>query len=172
MGLSIVASGAIILIVLISVSFSLVYINAYAAINNENTYRISRTVDEYRFGTLIKITNVTFVSLDRLNVTVKNIGNTKIWRYQFCDVMVSYTANVSGTLYQLSTRLVYSSSGGIGTWSVLKIVNDFVDPGILNPNESMILSVVLPYSAVSGTSMVLVFVTDNGVWNSYGVIVP
>jgi len=172
MGVSIVASGSIILILLISIGFGLLYANVNAASGNEAAYKISRLIDEYRIETLIKIMNVTFNSLQQVNVTIKNVGNTKIWKYQFCDVVVTYIANVSNSLIKLTTRLTYSQSGGLGTWYVWKIINDYVDPGILNPNESMIITLTLPYPSVRGTVLVIVFSTDNGVWDSYGVIVP
>lgn len=162
-------SGAVILIILISVGFGLVYINMSMMFNNESAYRVSRYIDAYRAETMIKITNVTIVSLQKLNITISNIGNSKIWKYNLCDLIVTYTANVSNVLYRLTTRLSYSQSGNPGTWSLSKIVNDYVDPGILNPNESMIISAVLPYPAAHNSSMVLVFGTDNGVWSSYGV---
>ncbi len=172
MGVSVVVSGSIILIILISIGFGLIYVHINAISNNETAYKISRLVDEYRVETLIKIVNITFSSLQQVNVTVKNVGNTKIWKYQFCDIIVTYVANVSGSLYKLVTRLAYSQNGGLGTWYVSKILNDYIDPGILNPSESMILTLTLQYPSVRNTAFVVIFITDNGVWDSYGVIVP
>lgn len=172
MGVSAVVSGSIIFILLISIGFGLLYTNVNVISDNESVYKISRLIDEYRAKTLVKIVNVTFSSLKQVNVTIKNIGNTKVWEYQFCDVIVTYTANVSNSLIRLTTRLIYSQSGGSGTWYVWKIINDYVDPSILNPSESMIITLTLPYPSVRNTAFVIVFSTDNGVWDSYEVIVP
>ncbi len=137
MGLSIVMSGAIIMISLVIV----LYAFSGVAMNIFSLGEVSTNVLEHQDSiskSMISMKHVSsLVGSPNLNLTLSNDGQEKTWRFPMYDVLVTYDGVTSG---QLTEKLSYGGDclGGIpaqGTWCIQSISRDVLDPGILNPTE-------------------------------------
>lgn len=197
MGLSVAISGSIIMlsIVIVMYAFSGVTANFFSlgevtSQTLEYNDSISKTeISLHHVSTLVGSPNV--------NLTLRNDGQVKTWRFPMYDVLVTYDGTTSG---RLTEQLSYSGDcvGGIpasGFWCIQSISKDVLDPGLLNPTEeasirlqvnenladvNAIISistakgvtsrVVAPYCGPSCYQMLWTVVSDETVinWNNIG----
>jgi hypothetical protein len=111
---------------------------------------------------------------DYFRATVKNTGQTKLASYDKWDVILSYVEG-GGNMY--SRWLPYSASPpGNNQWQKarlgLKGPLEFFEPGILNPDEEMVILAKLDPSMSSNATGDITFTTPNGVYNSRSFIAP
>ncbi|MEX2313860.1 MAG: hypothetical protein WD650_07750 [Nitrosopumilaceae archaeon] len=137
MGLSIAVSGAIIMISMVLV----LYVFSGTAMNVFSLGEVSSEVSEYNDSiskSEISLHHVsTLVGSPNINLTLRNDGQVKTWRFSMYDVLVTYDGATSG---KLTEQLSYSGDclGGIptsGSWCIQSITRDVLDPGLLNPTE-------------------------------------
>jgi len=109
--------------------------------------------------------SVTATSIDptgaNVTLTVLNEGQTPIADFNRMDVLVQYFGE-SGTRYD---KWIAYTSGALGSdmWTAGGFLNDIFEPGILNPGETMDLTVRLnPVVGVATTNKAVV-ATEHGV---------
>lgn len=105
------------------------------------------TVD--RLHTNIKISNATLTD-GSVHLTVENIGETKLSNFDHWDVIV---VNDHKATYLKNDELSY----------YLPPTGDFINPGILDPDESV--DIKLPSQFNSG-SLYITVITENGITSS------
>ena len=107
MGLGIALAGAIICVTMIAV-LSIVYSVSGQIFEINSSRTKSADVQNTLFQTNMTISNIIVASGSQFpNFTLTNTGNEKLWNYDKFDVMVDYTADVSGTPIQKTERLYY-----------------------------------------------------------------
>lgn len=95
-----------------------------------------------------------------VSVTLLNDGSTRIGTIADLDIIVSFFTDPTG---QASLWLPYDASGLTdNTWSLVTILNDDQEPGILNPGESADLLLKLNPGVAVGPSNSLVISTEVG----------
>jgi len=95
-----------------------------------------------------------------VSVTLLNDGATRVGSFEELDVIVSYFTFPGG---QSNVWLPYDASGLTdNTWSLVSILNDDHEPGILNPGESAELVLNLNPTVAIGPSNSLVISTEIG----------
>ena len=106
---------------------------------------------------------------DRVDITVRNVGSTKLADFQQWDVFVQY---YTGSSAYLIKRIPYTAniSPGNDMWTVIGIYVDaaavkpeMFEPGILNAGEEMVLRIKLAVPIGAGTSNSATIVTANGI---------
>jgi hypothetical protein len=129
---------------------------------------IGRTLrdSEERYGqqnrTGLTVTNT---SIDgsgaNLTVTVRNDGSTPVADYPGMDVLVQYFGE-TGTRYD---KWIAYTSGALGsdTWTTGPFTNDVFEPKILNPGESVDLTVRVNPAVGAGTTNRAIIGTEKGV---------
>ena len=137
MGLSVAISGGIILLSIVIVFY------AFSGIT-ENFFslgEVSSQVLDYKDSiskSEISLHHVsTLVGSPDIDLTLRNDGQVKTWKFPMYDVLVTYDGATSG---KLTEQLSYDGDclGGIppsGSWCVQSISRDVLDPGLLNPTE-------------------------------------
>jgi archaellum component FlaF (FlaF/FlaG flagellin family) len=89
--------------------------------------------------------DITITSVNRtggeVDVTVQNTGATSVVDFSKVDVVVQYSSG--GTSYVKYIAFTTDSPPPDDMWGVVAIVNDVVDPRVLNSGESMTLRVQL-----------------------------
>ena len=137
MGLSVAISGGIILLSIVIVFY------AFSGIT-ENFFslgEVSSQVLDYKDSiskSEISLHHVsTLVGSPDIDLTLRNDGQVKTWKFPMYDVFVTYDGATSG---KLTEQLSYDGDclGGIppsGSWCVQSISRDVLDPGLLNPTE-------------------------------------
>src|SRR3972149_9066351 len=137
MGLSIVMAGAIIMITLVIVLYSF----SGFALNIFSLSEVSSEVSEHDDSiskSEISLNHVsTLVGSPDIDLTLRNDGQVKTWRFPMYDVLVTYDGAISG---RLTEKLSYDGDclGGTppaGSWCIESISRDMLDPGLLNPTE-------------------------------------
>jgi flagellar protein FlaF len=83
---------------------------------------------------------------------VTNTGNEVITNFEHVDI---FTCDSGGTDYVLYTY-DQDQSGASGTWTVLRIDNDLIHPGEIDPGETAWF-----WASFSGNDPVVVQVTTN-----------
>ncbi|HEY7367633.1 MAG TPA: hypothetical protein VH562_04145, partial [Nitrosopumilaceae archaeon] len=197
MGLSIVISGAIIMIVMVLV----LYAFAGTAMSVFSLGEISSEVIEHNDSiskSEISLHHVsTLIGSPDIDLILRNDGQVKTWRFPMYDVLVTYDGATSG---RLTEKLSYDGDclGGTppsGSWCIESISRDMLDPGLLNPteeadirlrvnenlaDENAIISittakgvtskVMAPYCGPSCYQMLWTVVSDESVinWNNIG----
>ncbi len=111
---------------------------------------------------------------DYLRITVKNSGQIKLASYDKWDVIVSYEAG-GGTLY--STWLPNTvTAPGDNEWQNARIgLNgplEYFEPGILNPEEEMVILAHLNPLPASGTTGDISLTAPNGIYDTIPLINP
>jgi archaellum component FlaF (FlaF/FlaG flagellin family) len=95
-----------------------------------------------------------------LSVTLLNDGSTRIGTIEDLDIIVSYVTVASG---RANIWLPFDASGLTdNTWSLVSILNDDHEPGILNPGESAELLLNLNPGVAVGPTNSLVISTEIG----------
>jgi hypothetical protein len=113
---------------------------------------------------------------DEFVFLLTNIGTTKLWDFENFDMFVTYDGIVNGITTQLTEPLTYKTmqkpvqvncDGTVqglskGDWAFGTSTNDNLDPGILNPQESVQVSGRLDNKFAVNGSGTLSFTTDTG----------
>jgi len=95
-----------------------------------------------------------------VNITLLNEGSTRIGKIADLDIIVSYFTSPSG---QANVWLPFDDTGlTANSWSVVAILNDDYEPGILNPGESAQLLLNLNPGVAVGPTNSLVISTEIG----------
>ena len=106
-----------------------------------------------------------------VRLTLQNTGSEKLWNFGSFDILLQYSyINVqgNGTVMQSRTEsLTYAGNVpenaiATGKWGLTSFVNDRIDPGILNPGESIEISCVLRNDIVQNSNLFVSVVADNG----------
>ena len=84
-------------------------------------------------------------------ITVTNTGSIKLADFNHWDVIVNDSAGHA---------IWYAYGTGLGTWS--QITQEKFEPGILNPGETMSISVLVQFSIVPSSINVAAISTPNG----------
>jgi hypothetical protein len=137
LGLSIAISGAIIMTIMVLV----LYVFSGTAMNVFSLGEVSSEVIEHNDSiskSEISLHHVsTLVGSPNVNLTLRNDGQVKTWKFPMYDILVTYDGVTSGSLTE---QLSYSGDclGGApasGFWCIQSIARDILDPGLLNPTE-------------------------------------
>jgi hypothetical protein len=95
-----------------------------------------------------------------VTVTLLNDGSTRVGAIEDLDVIVSYFTTSAS---QANVWLPFEPTGATpNTWSLLDILNDDYEPGILNPGESAQLVLNLNPGVEVGPTNSLVISTQIG----------
>jgi archaellum component FlaF (FlaF/FlaG flagellin family) len=95
-----------------------------------------------------------------VTVTLLNEGSTRIGKVEDLDVIVSYFTSLSG---QTNVWLPFDDTGlATNSWTLVTILNDDYEPGILNPGESAQLLLNLNPGVAVGPTNSLVISTEIG----------
>lgn len=119
MGLSIAVAGGIICITVLAI-FSIVFSQSdqVYVINSARTK--STDIQNILFHTNMTIDDITAEAGSQfVNFTLTNTGNEKFWNYGDFDIVINYTANVSGLPAQRTEQMSFSSSTGSITFDNL-----------------------------------------------------
>ncbi len=100
-----------------------------------------------------------------LDVTLENSGQTKIADFDKWDVIVQY---FDGTGVYHTTWLPYTAGAlSDNTWQVVWIrfngAAEVIEPGVLNPEEQIMLRAQLNPSVGAGTTNMVIVATPNGI---------
>lgn len=171
MGLSVTVSASIVFMALIlaSTTLSAGLFISMSLINKsveEQAYLSQRDV-----LTIVKVDNASMQNPVWLEFYVSNVGFSKLWNFQSCDVIVSYTGREGKNTFKVVEKLVYSAPPpGRGGWSIVQFYNDLNDPKILNPRETMLVRGQLSYEVARGSVVTVVFSTDSGFSYEYSFV--
>jgi hypothetical protein len=105
---------------------------------------------------------------DYLRVTVKNKGQTKLASFDKWDAIVSYldSANASHSTWLPYTAILPGDNEWQKTRIGLDGPTEFFEPGILNPDEEMVILAHLNPPPKAGSSGDVSLATPNGVYSS------
>jgi archaellum component FlaF (FlaF/FlaG flagellin family) len=105
-------------------------------------------------------------NIPRAQVNITNTGNTLIYDFEHCDLIMSYTS--SGRLQVLRERYSSTKTNESGYWYIDEIV---VNGGYvvshngskgLEPSETAVLEVNLPNLPDKGSLVIVIFATPGG----------
>ncbi|HSA98569.1 MAG TPA: DUF2341 domain-containing protein, partial [Candidatus Nitrosotenuis sp.] len=175
MGLGVAIAGGILSLMTVTVMF--VVPNVMESITNVRESKSELIKSQLNLGdTSLRIDNVIAAQKnDEFVFLLTNIGTSKLWNFGDFSLFVTYDGIVNGTTTQVTEPVTYQhiaptkvncdgSVQGVsrGYWAPGTFTNDNLDPGILNPNESVQISGKLNYKfAVNGTGS-LALATDTG----------
>lgn len=105
-----------------------------------------------RLHTDIKVNNITFDKNDSyITLTVENTGETKLSNFKLWDIIVAD-----------NSRDFYISNNE--RW--ITSIKDIINPGILDPHESMDMKLSLPESNNLTGSLLIKVIAENGITSS------
>jgi archaellum component FlaF (FlaF/FlaG flagellin family) len=112
-------------------------------------------------GTQLTITDASVdPSGDFVTVSLRNDGQTRIAAYDRIDVILSYHPAPS---LQINAWLPYRSGGpAANSWTLLSILDDGFEPGILNPGETALIRVDVNPGIAAGQTHSIVVSTEQG----------
>jgi len=114
-----------------------------------------------RTGTQLTVQNTSVdPSGDFVTFDLRNDGQTRIASFDRLDLIVTYYETPTS---QVSAWLPYNSSGPVANaWTLVSILDDGFEPGILNPGETAQLRLDLNPGIAAGGSNSLVISTELG----------
>jgi hypothetical protein len=114
-----------------------------------------------RTGTQLTVQNASVdASGDFVTFDLANEGQTRIASFNRLDLIVTY---YEAPASPVSAWLPYNAGGpAANTWTLLSIVDDAFEPGILNPGETAQLRLDLNPGIAAGESNSLVISTELG----------
>lgn len=152
MGLSTIMAFSLISVVMITL-ISVVLLNLgfssnliYNAENLRQNFSISQLNSKITILSVTANNNLLYVSL-------ANNGSITLWNFCHFAVIVKYYANVSGTEKLIVSLYNYSKTPSAYQWS---------SSGILNPDSTVRLTIVLPYPPYANTNAVIAISTNYG----------
>ncbi len=170
MGISIVISSSIMIIALLAAAFTI--------LNSINDISIIEVLnDNIVLYDDISNTDIKIISIqasDNNNfiiVNVNNNGTTKLWNYRYFDLIVTYDANITNNNVRVTEYLAYSTTLTNGSWTVNSIINDALDPDILNPDEQAVIHAKLSYTIYPNGKLIVSLSTNNGVTYTTGKVI-
>ena len=107
MGLSVVISGAIMMVALMFVLYSIPTLMSSITSVSETSSEISKLENEILQTEISLDTLIANSSMPSLTFNVNNINNEKLWDYENFDVIVTYDADISGTKTRITETLPY-----------------------------------------------------------------
>lgn len=136
--------------------------------NTSNNYQVLSQRDQDILRTNVSILSTTQGTSDSLEVSLRNDGHTKLTNFDRWDIIVFYH-DASNNNH--ATYLSYTSSDlGNNQWKLVGIYVDasalspeIFDPGILDPDEEMIIQCQLNPPAGLNTTNLISISTPNGV---------
>lgn len=105
-----------------------------------DSWREAETHSMERLQSDIAITSAVRTG-NQLDLTIQNEGSTPVVDFSRVDVLVQYSAG--GTPYAKYIPFTTDLPQPDDTWSVLAIVNDVIDPRVVNYGESMSVRILL-----------------------------
>ncbi len=164
MGLSVAISGGIVLFVVVYVLLMIPSIVSQTVSITKASSDIS-TVENSILKTEVGIRDISALAgSDMINFTLKNSGTEKLWNFEKFNVIVSYSS-VAGQ----KTELLKHSGAcpaplfpAKKQWCMESIVGDYIEPKILNTNETMSVLSKVNQPVAPGTVDIAVS-TDNGI---------
>lgn len=92
---------------------------------------------------------------------ITNTNLEKLWEFDKFDIIITYD---SAGITQTET-LTYDSAcaPAIGEWCISTWTNDIIDPKILNNGESITVDVEVSNNIQSGSNLIVIVATQNGV---------
>ena len=151
MGLSHVIAGFFLAMVLVVVFASFAYGMLNASTSSYIGLMELRRNIVLDANTRIRIADFTTLSPNSFTISIENDGNAKVLLDDTMDVIVDYVDD-SGSRW--TKRLEYNTT--TDGWAVQDIQGDYIDPGILNPEEVATLLVSLSTNLNNGTLTVVV----------------
>lgn len=163
MGLSIGITGGIMMFTMF-VSLLLIppILDKTLAVSHTGNERID--IDDNIIKTQLSIEDIIAIEAkDDVTFTISNTGTEKVWDFAKFDVFITYDRlNPTGTVtekldFDLSCPPLTSS------WCINQIIDDFLEPNILNYNEGLVVDVILG-DKIDNNGLVRIIVSaDNGV---------
>jgi archaellum component FlaF (FlaF/FlaG flagellin family) len=96
-----------------------------------------------------------------ITVQLRNDGQTKVADYARMDVLVQYFTE---SAERYVTWIPYTSGAlGSNTWTVASIANDTFEPNVLNPGETLEMTIRINPTLGTGTTAWVIVSTENGV---------
>ena len=161
MGLSNALSGGIVMVALISVLLTVPGIVGTTSIVQDASTEIAE-IELKIANTHISLSTLSATNGDDLvTFTLSNSGTEKLWNYDKFNIFVTYDEDSSRYTESLTYAGTCSGDPAKGNWCVSSISNDNLDPGILNQNESMNISLKVDHDTQNGVVIVVLSV-DNG----------
>ena len=161
MGLSVAFSGGIILFAMLYTSAVLLSSMGSSTEVFESASERSKLEDSI-LKTNVKISSITAVAASQdIDFVITNDGTTKLWQYEKFNVLVTYDGSTGKKTEQLS--YVETCPPSVGNWCFTQFNNDFLEPKIINSDESAQISVKLADSIDSNGIVTIVFSTEYGV---------
>jgi len=169
MGLSVAIAGGIVMVTIMLVMLSIPnMVSTIFSIGEVNS--ISSKVDDSVSKTNINVDAIiTKVGSPRVNFTLNNPGSTTLWDYNHFNVLTEYTGAISGKRTETLSLWSANPNGqclGVvppaGQWCIQSILNDVVNPNLINSNEEASIWTRLNENLANSVAIVTVG-TDNGV---------
>jgi hypothetical protein len=165
MGLSVAISGGIVLFVVVYVLLMIPGIVSQTVSITKASSDIF-TVENSILKTEVGVRDVrALAGSDMINFTLKNFGTEKLWNFEKFNVIISYSS-IAG---QKTELLRYSGACPISPlfpakvqWCVESIAGNYIEPKILNTNETMLVFTKVNQLVAPGAVDVAVS-TDNGI---------
>ena len=168
MGLSNAMSGAIILFGMTYAMFAFASFTEIPISVNEALFDRS-TLDNKMANTSIELTIPNPPGTDNIfDFTIENTNLEKLWDFINFDVIVTYDSN--GITYT-ETLMYVDCPIEEGTWCIDSFTDDYFQPEILNTGESVIINVKVGNDLESGSALLIVVSTPNGVVSTVNIIV-
>lgn len=143
MGLSIGITGGIMMFTMF-VSLLLIppILDKTLAISHTGNERMD--IDDNIIKTQLSIEDIIAIETkDDVTFTISNIGTEKIWDFSKFDVFITYDRlNPTGTVTE-KLDFDLSCPPQVSTWCINQIIDDFLEPNILNYNEELVVDVQL-----------------------------
>lgn len=115
--------------------------------------------------TRLSISNAAFdVGAGVLTFELYNEGQTRITDYTRLDLLLSFFSSPG---VRETAWLPYTPETEPGAWTVVSILDDIHEPGILNPGETAQISVELPGAIEAGQTNLIVIATERGSSTTY-----
>lgn len=168
MGLSNAMSGAIILFGMTYAMFAFASFTEIPSSINEALFDRS-ALDTKMANTSIELTLPNPPGTDNVfNFRIENTNLEKLWDFDNFVVIITYVS--SGITY--TETLIYTSCPGIeSTWCINTFADDLFEPKILNTGESVNIQVKVNNDLESGSTLLIVVSTPNGVVATISTVV-
>lgn len=100
---------------------------------------------------------------------ITNNNLEKLWEFDKFDVIITY--DISGTKHIETMTYDTTCPPTTGEWCINTWTNDILDPEILNEGETITVNVEIENSLITGSELIVIVSTHNGVVSSSTVTV-
>ena len=164
--MSTIIGGIFATIVLSAIGFVFFNLNMEANVswNRALNEKFERMEDQ--LGTRLTIDSAIISNQGAIaTVTIENVGVKPVEDFEGMDMLVAYTDTNDK---RVQDRLRYTPDSALFAyqWSVTSIKPDVLQPGILDPHEKAILTLMFGHTVKSGSSGILHMMTNNGTTRS------